>query len=282
MKTHFECFPCFLKQILRTGKILGMDQASIWHLLKKGGVILSDMNIENPPPANAVAIYDMISEKSQTRDPFQQLKEQSTDHALGLYPGLKKSIESQADPLATAVKYAACGNVIDYGVGSTYDIEREIENIFQQEFHVWEYDVFVSRLDQASWVLYLGDNCGETVFDRLLIETLEKPVTFVTRDEPIINDVTIEDARRAGLDKVCKVISSGCRAPGIIIEDTSEEFRRLYEDAPLVISKGQGNFETLCDEPREIFFLFKVKCQVVAGHVGCPVNQLFFGRTFSA
>ncbi len=277
MKTHFDCFPCFLKQTSRTGIILGMDDKAVWKLMKMAGTILSKMDVLNPPPRNAVAIYDMIAENSGRQDPFQEVKKQSTLHALALFEELEKKIKEHPDPLAAAVRYAACGNVIDYGVGSTFDILDEIESALEVEFHHWEMERFRSRLHQAEHVLYIGDNCGETVFDRLLIEIIGKPVTFVVRDGPIINDVTLEDAQMAGLDKVATVISSGCRAPGIVLQETSRQFRNLYETSPLIISKGQGNFETLCDEKREIFFLFKIKCKVVAEYVNAPLGSMFFG-----
>lgn len=279
MRTYFDCFPCFLKQTSRTGIILNMDEAVIWDLIKRAGHILADMDVQNPPPQNAVQIYDIIVERSGDKDPFREIKRQSTLHCLSLYQELKRNVERSADPLETAIRYAACGNIIDYGVGSTFDITGEIEAILEQAFHVWEYELFKSRLEEASFVLYLGDNCGETVFDRILIETMDKPVIFVVRDGPIINDVTLEDARQAALDRVSTVISSGCRAPGIILEWASEKFSRIYESAPLIISKGQGNFETLSDERREIFFLFKIKCRVVTDYIRCPMNSMFFGRS---
>ncbi len=279
MKTYFDCFPCFLKQVSRTGIILNMDEPLIWDLMKRAGHILGDMDVQKPPPQNAARIYEMIGERSGNRDPFRDIKRQSTLHCLSLYREMKQKVISSADPLEAAVRYAACGNVIDYGVGSTYDISKEINSILEHAFHVWEYELFKSRLEKASFVLYLGDNCGESVFDRILIETMGKPVTFVVRDGPIINDVTLEDARQAGLDRVSTVISSGCQAPGTIPEWTSEEFSRLYESAPLIVSKGQGNFETLSDERREIFFLFKIKCRAVADYIRCPVNSMFFGRS---
>ena len=278
MRTYFDCFPCFLKQACRAGVILNMEDALIWDLMRSAGHILADMDVQNPPPQNAVQIYDMIGERSGNGDPFREIKRQSTLHCLSLYQELQANVKHSADPLETAVRYAACGNVIDYGVGSSYDILEELGTILEQAFHVWEFELFRSRLEEASSILYLGDNCGETVFDRILIETIDKPVTFVVRDGPVINDVTLKDARLAGLDRVSTVISSGCRAPGIIPEWTSEEFSRLYDSAPLVISKGQGNFETLSDEEREIFFLFKIKCQVVADYIRCPLNSMFFGR----
>jgi len=277
LRTHFDCFPCFLKQASRTGKILGMDERAIWQLLKRAGGILSEMDEKLPPPQNAVAIYDMISECSGSPDPFSQIKKESTIHALSLYEELKKRIEDHHDPLEAAIRYAACGNVIDYGVGSTYDIRSELETVLEQDFHVWQYEYFLSRLQEATTVLYLGDNCGETVFDRLLIETLEKPVTYVVRDGPIINDVTLEDAHQAGLERVASLMSSGCRAPGVVLDQTSDQFRHVFEKAPLIVSKGQGNFETLCDEPKEIFFLFKIKCNVVAAYLNAPLGSMYFG-----
>jgi len=278
MRTHFDCFPCFLKQVIRTGLSLDLGEEEIWGLLKQSAGILAEMDIPSPPPKNAVKIYDAISRYTGNEDPFRGLKKDSIEQALALYPEIKRRVSEHRNPVEAAVRYAASGNVIDYGVGSSYDLLSEIESVLEEDFFSWDFDAFEERLRHADWLLFLGDNCGETVFDRLLIETIGKPVTFVVRDAPIINDVTMEDAVSSGLDKVATIVSSGCRAPGIILEWCSESFLELFRGAPLIISKGQGNFESLVQERREIFFLFKIKCKVVAEYLSAPPNTMFFGK----
>ena len=123
-------------------------------------------------------------------------------------------------------------------------------------------------LDAAHEILYIGDNAGECVFDKILIEEMKKPVTYAVRDAPIINDATYEDAVQAGIDSVATIISSGTDAPGAILETCSAEFKKLYHNSSFIISKGQGNYEALSIEMGPIFFLLKVKCQVIANDIG--------------
>ncbi len=277
MKMSLECPGCFIKQTIRSGRLFGYSRDLLWELVKDCGRFLADISPEVSPPQNAVALYEMISLRIGKEDPFDELKKESTRQALAIYSELKAKIQASSEPLDAAIRYAACGNVIDYGVSSEFDLMKEVSQALKIDFFRYEYEKFTKRLKNADWILYLGDNCGETVFDRLLIEELGRPVIYVVRGGPIINDVTEQDAIDAGLDKVAKIVSSGCKAPGIVFDWCSEEFKMLYNTAPLVISKGQGNFETLSDEKREIFFLFKIKCQVVSQFVGAPLHSMFFG-----
>ncbi len=279
MKMHLDCPGCFVRQAIRTGRLLRCPDLVMWELVKGCGTVLSQLEHEFPPPQNAVLLYDMISLRIGNADPFYQLKKDSTRQALTLYPELKEKIKASNDSLDAALRFAACGNVIDYGVSSSFDLMKEIEEAFKTKFFHYEYEEFIAKLHQADWVLYIGDNCGESVFDKLLIEELGKPVKYAVRSGPIINDVTEEDAIDAGIDQVAEIVSTGCRAPGIVFDWCSDEFKTLYNSAPLIISKGQGNFETLSDEKKEIFFIFKIKCKVVAKFLNSPLNSMFFGRT---
>ena len=122
--------------------------------------------------------------------------------------------------------------------------------------------------------LYLGDNAGESVFDKLLIETINKPVFYATREVPVINDVIIDDAIASGLNSVAEIISSGSPAPGIILPLCSDEFLSVFQKADMIISKGQGNYEGLSDADRNIFFLLKAKCPVIAKDLNVNVNDI--------
>ncbi|MBW1764492.1 MAG: DUF89 family protein, partial [Deltaproteobacteria bacterium] len=137
-----------------------------------------------------------------------------------------------------------------------------------KDFAVCDYNRFRKGLDKASEILYIGDNAGECVFDRVLIEEVQKPVIYVVRDVPIINDATYEDAVQAGLDKVADILSSGTDGPGTILKRCSSEFKSIYKKSKFIISKGQGNYEALSNERRPIFFLLKTKCHVIADDLG--------------
>ena len=188
------------------------------------------------------------------------------------------TFESSEDRLMTAVRLAIAGNVIDFGTDSSFDLTEELETILSQDFAVNHFKKFCEVLKQARNILYLADNAGETVFDRLLIEEMDKPVIYLVREKPIINDATREDALLSGLDKVSEITSSGCDTPGTILKFCSDEFLETYRSANLIISKGQGNYEALSDEERPLFFLLKVKCQVVARDLGVKNGSIILAE----
>lgn len=274
MHTYLDCIPCFMIQALRAGRLVGLTDEKIYNMLIDLGKKIKNIKMDDPPPKTATMIYELINSYIGEKDPFETLKKQSTHKVLSLYPQLKKEILQSEDPLGRALCLAVTGNVIDFGISSSYDLESEIQKIMEQPFGRWDEEDFKKKVKQADWILYLGDNAGETVFDRLLIETLDRPVTYVVRESPIINDATIEDAIAAGLDKVATVISSGCSAPGTIWDQCTPEFQELFKKAPVIISKGQGNYETLSESDRPIFFLLKAKCDVIARHLGVEKGDL--------
>ncbi len=274
MRTYLDCIPCFMSQALRTGRLVGLSDKKILDLLAELGKGIEGISLDNPPPKTAVMVYDLIARYVGIADPFKRVKQEATEKALALYPRLKRNILDSKRPLGQAIRIATLGNVIDFGVSSSYDLDTEIHEMLGQSFGRWDEETFTEAVDRADWILYLGDNAGETVFDRLLIETLARPTTYVVREAPIINDATREDALRAGLEGVADIISSGCSAPGTVMDQCSPEFLDLFKKAPVIISKGQGNYETLSDIDAPIFFLLKAKCDVVARHLGVKRGDL--------
>ncbi|GAH66664.1 unnamed protein product, partial [marine sediment metagenome] len=264
------------QQALKTVRLVNLPEDEQRLVLIEFGRRLSEFSLRSSPPEIARRLYADIAARAG-RDPFKEIRENSNRQALDLYPRLKKRIEDSSDPLRTAVRLAIAGNVIDYGTPGAFDIQNEIETVLRGEFGVFMFNEFQTALSRAGTVLYLCDNAGEIVFDRLLIEEIQAryqiEVTAAVRGGPVLNDVIMEDAGQVGLNRVCRVISNGSNAPGTLIEDCSDEFLRIYHDADLVISKGQGNFETLWGEEKNIFFLFKVKCDVVARHVRGKVGD---------
>lgn len=271
MRTYADCLPCFLDQALRAGRIATDDEKKIKRLLDEVGTMLRDIPLESTPPETGRLIYEKVREITGQLDPYKQIKSESTKKALTLYPSLKKIVEKSSDTLLTAVRIAIAGNVIDFGVNRDFDIEEEIDEALKQKFAILDYDKFRNRLDETTDILYIADNAGECVFDRILIEEMRKQVTYVVRDVPVINDATYEDAIQAGIDKVATLLSSGTNAPGTILSTCNAEFKKVYNKSKFIISKGQGNYEALSNERRPIFFLLKVKCHVIANDIG--VNE---------
>jgi len=274
MKTYLDCIPCFMDQALRAGRISGMDEAGIKILLDELGCMIKDLPLESSPPATGDLIYRKIHEITGVNDPYKQIKKGNIDEALKLYSELKKIINESDNRLLTAVRIAIAGNVIDFGVGHEFNIAKDVHAIIKQDFGLLHFEEFTRSLEKTESILYLGDNAGESVFDKLLIEEMGKPVTYVVRDVPVINDVTMEDAINSGLDTVAELISSGSSAPAIIPERCSRVFLDRFESADMIISKGQGNYEGLSGSDRPIFFLLKAKCHVLAKDLGVDKGDI--------
>ena len=267
MQTTLDCLPCFMKQALFTGRIATDSPYVRKKIMDAAARLLPEFDMALSPPENAIGLYSLIARLSGTDDPFKEIKEKSTQMALGLRDEIKRETESSPDPLATALKYAIAGNIIDYGAPHRFNIKKTIENCLAQEFKINHIDRFREDLEKAESILYLADNCGEIVFDSILIEQLEKPVTFVVKESPIINDALFQDAVDSGLDRLCTVITNGTNCPGTPLDSCSPIFKKTFRTADIIISKGQGNFETLSEIKGPIYSLLTVKCQVVARHI---------------
>ncbi len=270
MRTYLDCFPCFLRQVVIALSQVPVDESLRVDILKE---TLEDIRMTDTSktPAHTTTHIHRRIRRLLGCDPFKEIKQRYNRKALTLYPRLKSLVEESPDPLWTASRLAIAGNVIDFGIYTEVDIEAEVERSLEKEI-VWDdYADFRAAVGRTEEVLYLVDNAGEIVFDRILIETLldrGKRVTAVVKGGPVINDSTAEDAVEAGLHKICGVRDNGSDAIGTILEWCSEEFRGLFHGADLVVSKGQGNFETLMNVEKDIFFLFQAKCNVVSGFLG--------------
>lgn len=274
MKTYLDCIPCFMDQALRAGRIATNDESLVKKLLEKFGSSIETISMQTTPPQIGDMLYKEIRKIAGNDDVYAKLKKQSINEAITLYPQLKEFVSSSANPLLTAVRIAIAGNVIDLAINKNVNINEELHKILNQDFAIFDFYEFAEYLGNSKSILYLGDNAGESVFDKVLIEELDLPVTYVVRDVPVINDVTFQDAIDSGLDEVAKIISSGSSAPGIILELCSGEFRKRFYEADMVIAKGQGNYEGLSDVKRSVFFLLKAKCRVIANDLNVDVNDI--------
>lgn len=282
MKSYLDCYPCFFTQAIRTSRMITSDEKKIWQILNEVSLSLPEIHFGATPPEIGREVYRIISKRTGIKDPYRKIKEKCTRQALSLCPELKKLMNSSKDRLMTAIRISIAGNIIDFGANFDFDLKKDVGTILSQDFSVNHYREFCEALDKARKILYLADNAGETVFDRFLIEEINKPVIYVVRARPIINDATREDALLAGIDKVAEIVSSGCDAPGNILKFCSDEFLKIYRSADLIISKGQGNYEGLSDEDRPIFFLLKAKCHVIARDIGIDEGSIVLMKASKA
>lgn len=274
MKTYLKCIPCFMQQAYRTAKLATSDDRKIKTVLDSVGDMIKSVSMENTPPETGDVIYKKIREVTSNHDPYKEIKQKNIDEALELYPDLKEIVKNSDDPLLTAIRIAIAGNVIDLGVSKKFNIVEDLQKILKQDFAAFDYNVFKEHLSKAKSILYIGDNAGESVFDRILIEQMDKPATFVVREVPVINDCVVDDAYASGLNYVADIISSGSTAPATILGLCNNDFLDRFENADVVISKGQGNYEGLSEVDRSVFFMLKAKCQVIANDLEVQENDI--------
>ena len=275
MRTYLDCIPCFFKQALMSARLAGADESTQKKILDMVAAAVPSFPLSNPPPAMGRIVYRLVREVTGSYDPFKEIKDKYNRMALDIYPELKERVAQSPDRLLTALRLAIAGNIIDFGVGKSFNLEKEIDEVFTRDFAIFDYEKFKQSLNSTDQILYLADNAGEVVFDRILIEELHKDVIYAVRDKPAINDALIEDANFCGIDKLAKVVSSGSDAPGTILSSCSNEFLNYYHQAKMIISKGQGNLEGLMDKDNApIFFLLKIKCQIIANVVGCREGDI--------
>lgn len=285
MQTELDCIPCLVRQALEASRLVTADPSVHERLVRNVLRLMADLDLGQKPPIVTRQIHRILRDMTGVDDPYRSLKDRFNRMALDVLPELADKLNQAPDPLAMAVRLAIAGNVIDFGVNGDITeegVRRSVLDALHEPFY-GDFEAFHGEVDRAASILYLADNAGEIVFDRLLIEQLPfERVTLVVRGGPILNDATMEDAQTAGLCNFVEVVSSGSDIPGTVLSDCSQEFRRRFAGADLIISKGQGNFETVSDEPADAWFLLKIKCKVVARHVGLPIGTHVLTRRATA
>lgn len=275
MKTYLDCIPCFFYQALRAARISGVDDSTIKILFDELGNTIKDIPMHHTPPEIGVKIYQRIFEITGIKDPYSDIKQENIRQAKSLIPELKNILKNSEDRLLSAIRIAVAGNVIDFGVNADFHIENDMKKILKQDFAIFDYNEFKKTLKNAENILYIGDNCGESVFDSLLIKEMGKKTYYATREIPVINDVTIDEAIESGLSEVSEVFSSGSYAPATILRQCNKRFMDLFNNADLIISKGQGNYEGLSEiTGKPIFFMLKAKCGVISRDLGVDTGSI--------
>jgi len=276
MQSFPECIPCVFKQVLNTAQRLTNDDDKLRQVLKEAMTVMQRADYSRAAAEISyhalVRVYNLLG----CLDPYREAKIYYNNLILDSIDDLRGMIDASDDPTHTAVKMAVAGNIIDMGImGDDFDVRETVSHALEHGLGVDHFDVLREKLASAESVLYILDNAGEVVFDRLLIERLTagRQVRCVVRKTPILNDVTRIEAEEVGLTGLCEVIDSGCDIFGVPMDLVSDEFRTIFYESDVVISKGQANYETLDDVDRQVFFILMAKCDRVAASLGVRLRD---------
>ena len=282
MRIYLDCIGCFVRQALDAARLATDDEQIHKKVVDEVLRLAADLDMSQSPPAIGQQIHRLIRELVGSDDPYYRVKKQFNSMALKLYPDLRKQIISSDDPFETAVRIAIAGNIIDFGPKSSLtesEVRKTVDDSLSSCLDPEQVKDFKNAVMEAKEILYLADNAGEIVFDHLLIEQMPiDKIKVAVKGSPVINDATIEDANVTGLSRIVEVIDNGSDGPGTILQTCSRDFLDRFEKADLIIAKGQGNYETLNDIDKNIFFLLKAKCPVIAEDIGCDVGEMILCR----
>lgn len=276
MQLEFDCIPCIYRQVLEASRMVTDDQELIREILNEFSRMIPELEPDLSAPVLVSRIQNHLKDISGEKDPYYKFKEANLKLALNHYPDIEEGISNAEDPLLAALLISAMGNSIDAGVSLKVDIAGNLARAVECGFKYSDYPQFKKEVEKADKLLIIADNTGEAVFDRLLIKELDKfklDIIYAVRDKPILNDVTLREARQLGIDRLCQLIPSGCDTPGTVLERASEEFINIFLDADVVISKGQGNLEGLLGTNRPIYYLLKIKCDLIASKLGSEMAE---------
>ncbi len=277
MEIYLDCLPCFLRQVLEASRFVTDNPDLQRRIIEDGIEVISRFKEYRHSPEIGRTMHDIVKKRTGVSDPYKDVKLKDIKSAQQVYPLLKHFLYKKNDELYWALKVAVVGNTLDSAILNNIDLEKCLKEELEKKFSLCDIDKLEAKLKRGKSLLIIGDNAGETIFDRVLIEKLLCfDIVYGVRSEPIINDATVEDAHRSGLDNCAMVISTGCNAPGLILDECSDEFLRIFNTADIIISKGQGNYETLSDVKKGMFFLLKAKCPVISNKLGVGVNDYVF------
>ncbi len=280
MNIETECIACIFNQALRVTKELDLSKEESKKILDLAGCMVPSFSFSQTPPQNATPMYEKIAQLLRVEDIYKEQKLSAIKKANDLYGYSKELIKKSDDPFEAATRIAVGGNVIDLASEFSYDLEAELENIIHIEFAIDHIHDLKNDVKKSKNIVYLADNAGENVFDRLYIETIRElfpdiKIYYFVRSNPIINDICYEDLKNDPIHEIATVVNSGVKTPGIIVNDLNNEAKELFFTADTIISKGMGNYECLSDyKDLTLYYLLKVKCQVVASSLSLNPGDL--------
>jgi len=273
MAIESECILCTMRQAQDVCNFVGADESARQSVFKRIMQILISGIDEDPADGINYLVHEELKKLTNHADPYKKVKDESIKKALEIFPRMIGLVEKSGEPLKTAVELCIAGNVIDFGPSNMHDIETSINEVLRSNKQHFDFDSFQDEINRSQTIIILGDNAGETVFDRILIHKLNHKVYYAVKSKPILNDAVMDDAVNSGLAQVATIIENGSSRSGTYLPHCSQEFLDLFYSTDMVISKGQANFETLVHEVRRIFFLFKVKCKLLSRKHNLPLGE---------
>ena len=283
MNLERECLECLLNQAEKVAKSFNLNGEKRRELLDIALSIVDNYSTKSvTPPISASELYPELGTFLGKKDLYDTIKTDSVKRAFNVLRGLDIS----GFGIGEAIRASVAGNVIDLATPTEFDLVEEFKSVFRTPFAISDEEEFLKELDRAERFLIVGDNVGEHIFDKLLLEKIkeiypDKELYYAVRGVAIINDVTIKEAKDAKIDEVATILDSGVDTPGLEYSRASKEFLELYNSMDLILAKGMGNYECLEGvKDSRIYHLFKVKCEVVAKSVGAELGSLVFKRNF--
>ena len=281
MKISYECGPCFLRQAREAMDLSTDDETLKMELMEDIFKFLSNnFKLDTNSNSTGSAMHKMIIEKTGCRDPYHKEKIEGNEIALKYLPEVKKILEND-DSLENYVKIAIIGNILDFGAFTLDDdIESVIKNSLKKDLTIKDIEEFEDSLKSNDKVLYLVDNTGEIVFDKLLLSKIKEydlDITIAVKSVPILNDACMKEALDAGLDEFGEIVEIGCGTVGYVDSEISVEFREIFNDHKFIISKGMGNYEGLTEidlSSKDIYFLLCAKCNTISKHIGVNLHDM--------
>jgi len=268
MNIHYDCIPCSLNVFSRLVEQGIIPESAREQVFRRMLSYFAEVDFHLSPPALAQQTQRILRQVLADPDPYKKAKANDNQTMIKMLPYLEGIVKNAPNPFNTALRLAIAGNVIDFGAYHKLDIKESINKVLKVKLAIDDTARLEKEIHAADKILYIGDNAGEIVLDKIFIETINHPgLVFAVRGSPVLNDALISDALLLGIDKLATLTTTGDDAPGAILSTASEEFLHHFKTADVIISKGQGNFEALSDEAANIYFLLVTKCQLVADRI---------------
>lgn len=270
MDINLDCIYCTIKKADNLFSQYEKDENKKIKFMKEVFKIISLSETEDTSPYINARIMRYLNSELNLGDVYYEIKKQYNKLLLSMEEEILKNIYSAEDRLLVALKYAMVGNFIDFGAMDKVDIDKLkslIKNAPEQEINVNEYKKFIEELKGSKQLVYIIDNAGEIVFDKIFIKIIKElyphiVIDVIVRGKPIHNDATIIDAEEVGLCNIVNVIENGTDIPGTQLNAINIRSKEKFDNANLIIAKGQGNFETLFGCSKNIYYIFLCKCDL--------------------
>lgn len=281
MKISHECGPCFLRQAGEALDLATCDDELKIEVFNEIFTYLSN-NFKTNTNSNGTGskIHKIIKTRTGSKDPYKNEKILGNKIALKYLPQVKSLIE-QDNTLENYVKIAIIGNILDFGAFTLdTDIDKLIGDALLKQLKINNIESLEKSIEKHDKLLYLVDNTGEIVFDKLLLEKLKRyglDITIAVKSEPILNDACMEDAIEVGLDKYGEIVEIGAGTVGFVDSEISDEFREIFNNHNFIISKGMGNYEGLTEidtSDKDLYFLLCAKCNTISRHIGVDLQDM--------